>query len=95
VRSPKQSLEIPSGSPHELELHVCRRSATHLPGGASGKKNFKAAEEELLEMDRKHVPVTPANKFKNRTYIKINTTEFDAAETARIIKERFGLPGYG
>tara|TARA_B100000809_G_scaffold265451_1_gene324319 strand:- start:2112 stop:2336 length:225 start_codon:yes stop_codon:yes gene_type:complete len=59
------------------------------------KKEFQAPEEELLETDRKHVLVTPDNKLENRNYIKINTTEINAAETAGIIKERFGLPGYG
>jgi len=79
----------------ELEADVKTRlnrnkSANRLKHKPS-KIDLEASEEELIGTDKSQVLNSKENKFGRKNHFKINNTNIDAIDAARMIKEKFNL----
>lgn len=75
----------------DVEERLKRNKSPNRLKHKPSKIDFKASEEELLEIDKKYILNSKVNKFKNKNYLKINNTKLNAIKAARMIKKKFGL----
>ena len=80
-------VELEADAEERLKRNKSANRLKHKPS----KIDLKASTEELLETDRKHILNSSSNQFQSVNYFKVNNTNIDAKETARMIKERFDL----
>lgn len=55
------------------------------------KRNVEFTEREIIEDSQKYRLNSNENEFKKEKYIKINNTNIDAKDVAKMIKEEFNL----
>ena len=53
--------------------------------------DIEQSEAELLETDREYVLNSGTVEFQRENYIKIDNTELNAVEAAKLIKEEFNF----
>lgn len=55
------------------------------------KNDIELYEQELLDVDKKHILNSKENEFKYNNHLKINNTNLSAVVVAEMIKQKFGL----
>jgi len=79
--------ELEADAKTRLQRNKSLNRLKHKPS----KSDFKDSEEELIDTDRTQTLNTKENEFGRKNHFKINNTNLDAIDTARMIKEKFSL----
>ena len=74
-----------------LEIRLERNKTPNRLENKPSKRNLETSEQRLLRDDEKHRFVSFEGEIPFENYIKIDNSNISAAETAKIIKERFSL----
>ncbi|MBR6658374.1 MAG: shikimate kinase [Oscillospiraceae bacterium] len=74
-----------------LEIRLERNKTPNRLENKPSKRDLETSEQRLLRDDEKHRFVSFEGEIPFENYIKIDNSNLSAAETAKIIKERFSL----
>lgn len=74
-----------------LEIRLERNKTPNRLENKPSKRDLETSEQRLLHDDKKHRFVSFEGEIPFENYIKIDNSNLSAAETAKIIKERFSL----
>ena len=74
-----------------LEIRLERNKTPNRLENKPSKRDLETSEQRLLRDDEKHRFVSFEGEIPFGNYIKIDNSNLSAAETAKIIKERFSL----
>jgi len=80
-------VELEAGFKERLKRNKSARRLKYKPS----KKNILESDEELLDTDRKYRLNSNTNEFHEENYLQIDNTRINAAQTAKLIKEKFDL----
>ena len=75
----------------DLEERIRRNKTENRLLNKASKRDFEWSEKDLLKSVEKHRLNSKPNEIKEENYIRINNTNISAKETAKMIKEKFGL----
>jgi len=79
--------ELEADAKTRLQRNKSPNRLKHKPS----KSDFKDSEEELIDTDRTQTLNTKEKEFGRKNHFKINNTNLNEIDTARMIKEKFGL----
>ena len=75
----------------DIETRLERNKTPNRLENKPSKRNIEASERRILRDDERNRLVSFDGEIPFENYIKIDNTNLSAAETAKIIKERFSL----
>lgn len=74
-----------------LEVRLERNKTENRRKHKESKRNIEHSEMLLLRSETKHRMESKEGEVKEKNYLKIDNTNIEAKEVARIIKEKFNL----